>query len=130
MSSLPSPEDPSTEEIQALENAQAISRNVQTGKRTVSAAFLSSLPPPSGTPSLASGSTVTVCFRGFDQSSNAQLVFPEVLDSVATLGLIGFDEQTAQTIFTRWTQRGESPDGLLAYVHAHIARINTFPHTA
>lgn len=124
-SHLATPEDLSPKEAQLLEEEYPSILPAKGGKRTVSAAFLSS-PPPSNSSSSSvrsSQSTTSIRFHSFDASNSRTFDLPEFLDSVSTLEIMGFEPQTAQTIFQNWTQRGDSEAGLLDFVRGHLSQL-------
>jgi hypothetical protein len=124
-----SPTDLTVEEVFALEQVHLIAPSTTINKRKVSAAFLTPPSTDSSSLSSASGSTASVRFHSFSSlSPEAKFDFPQSVNSVATLEFIGFETQTALTIYNRWTHRSnpaDNPNEIIDFAYGHINQLKS-----
>ena len=117
-------DDLTIEDDEALQADRIVLRQVAGGKRTVSAALLST--PPSGASlSSASSSSSTASVR-FHIRSAADRTFdlPVYTISIAAVEFCGFTPQAAYDIYTRYVSRPDpdnNPDSLNDYMQSRIS---------
>lgn len=118
----------SQDELELLQHDQIILPGPITGKRKISAAFLS---PPSSAPSSVSSSSsqssASIRFHHATIPNGSHFDMPISSISVEALEYIGFTEARATDIYNRWIDRPDSqinPDDLIDYACGHILMLN------
>lgn len=111
----------SEEESDLTSNNLILPMATSSKKRNVSASFLTQLPnPPSATAASTSSSSVTVRYVQ-PLASDPFVELAAVLDSADTLQFCGFNEQTANNIYSTWLNKPFNHTGtLVQFAEAHV----------